>query len=97
MKKSAIILSVVALMLLVATPVMAMGLAEDAKAAGYVLPGQEAAAPQEDILANAADYIKAGCVGVGASGSLVDREWIAAGEYAKIADIAHQLVEKCNY
>ncbi|MBQ2527292.1 MAG: hypothetical protein II544_00940, partial [Spirochaetales bacterium] len=59
MKKSAIILSVVALMLLVATPVMAMGLAEDAKAAGYVLPGQEAAAPQEDILANAADYIKA--------------------------------------
>ena len=47
--------------------------------------------------ANAADYIKAGCVGVGASGSLVDREWIAAGEYAKIADIAHQLVEKCNY
>ncbi len=59
MKKSAIILSVVALMLLVATPVMAMGLAEDAKAAGYVLPGQEAATPQEDILANAADYIKA--------------------------------------
>ena len=45
--------------------------------------------------ANAADYIKAGCVGVGASGSLVDREWIAAGEYGKIADVARQLVEKC--
>ena len=59
MKKSAIILSVVALMFLVATPVMAMGLAEDAKAAGYVLPGQEAAAPEENLLENAADYIKA--------------------------------------
>lgn len=46
--------------------------------------------------ANAADYIKAGCVGVAASGSLVDREWIAAGEYGRIADVAHQLVENCK-
>ena len=59
MKKSAIILSVVALMFLVATPVMAMGLAEDARAAGYVLPGEEVAAPEENLLENAADYIKA--------------------------------------
>ena len=59
MKKSAIILSVVALMFLVATPVIAMGLAEDARAAGYVLPGEEVAAPEENLLENAADYIKA--------------------------------------
>ena len=59
MKKPAIILSVVALMFLVATPVMAMGLAEDARAAGYVLPGEEVAAPEENLLENAADYIKA--------------------------------------
>ena len=34
---------------------------------------------------NAADYLRAGCVGVGASGSLVNKEWIAAGEWSKIA------------
>ena len=45
---------------------------------------------------NAAEYLKAGCVGVGASGSLVNREWIAAGEYGKIADVAKQLMENCR-
>ncbi|MBQ3290076.1 MAG: bifunctional 4-hydroxy-2-oxoglutarate aldolase/2-dehydro-3-deoxy-phosphogluconate aldolase [Kiritimatiellae bacterium] len=45
---------------------------------------------------NAADYIKAGCVGVGASGSLVNKEWIAAGEYGRIADVARRLVENCR-
>ena len=45
---------------------------------------------------NAADYIKAGCVGVAASGSLVNREWIAAGEYDKIAAVARQLIENCK-
>ena len=59
MKKSVLILSIVALMLLVAMPVMANGLAEDMKAAGYVLPGQEVTAPEENLLANAADYISA--------------------------------------
>ena len=59
MKKSAIILTLVALMLFVAMPVMAMGLAEDAKAAGIYLPGREPAAPAENLLENAADYIKA--------------------------------------
>ena len=41
---------------------------------------------------NAADYLKAGCVGVGASGSLVNKEWIAAGEWDKIAAEAKRFV-----
>ena len=45
---------------------------------------------------NAADYIKAGCVGVAASGSLVNKEWIAAGEYDKIAGVARELIENCR-
>jgi len=45
---------------------------------------------------NAAEFIKAGCVGVGAGGSLVNKDWIAAGEYGKIADVARQLVESCK-
>ena len=45
---------------------------------------------------NAADYIKAGCVGVAASGSLVNKEWIAAGEYDKIAAVARALISNCK-
>ena len=45
---------------------------------------------------NAADYIKAGCVGIGASGSLVNKKWIAAGEYGKIAAVARALVDSCR-
>ena len=45
---------------------------------------------------NVADYLRAGCVGVGASGSLVNKEWIAAGQYDKIAAVARQLVENCK-
>ena len=45
---------------------------------------------------NAADYIKAGCVGVAASGSLVNKDWIAAGEYDKITAVARQLIENCK-
>ena len=41
---------------------------------------------------NAADYLKAGCVGVGASGSLVNKEWIAAGEWSKIAAEARRFI-----
>ena len=41
---------------------------------------------------NAADYLKAGCVGVGASGSLVNKEWIAAGEWPKIAAEARRFI-----
>lgn len=45
---------------------------------------------------NAADYLKAGCVGVGASGSLVNKEWIAAGEWANIAAEARRFISNCN-
>ena len=45
---------------------------------------------------NAADYLKAGCVGIAASGSLVNKEWIAAGEYGKIAEAAKKLIESCK-
>ena len=45
---------------------------------------------------NALGYIKAGCVAVGASGSLVDANLIAAGEYGKIAAAARRLVEACT-
>ena len=45
---------------------------------------------------NAADYLRAGCVGVGASGSLVNREWIAAGEWSKIAAEARRFIANCK-
>ena len=45
---------------------------------------------------NAADYLRAGCVGVGASGSLVNKEWIAAGEWSKIAAEARRFISNCN-
>ena len=45
---------------------------------------------------NAADYLKAGCVGVGASGSLVNKEWIAAGEWSKIAAEARRVIANCK-
>ena len=44
---------------------------------------------------NAAEYLKAGCVGVGASGSLVNKDWIAAGEWAKIAAEAKRFISNC--
>ena len=46
--------------------------------------------------ANVADYIKAGCAGVGVSGSLVNKEWIAAGEWGKIEEVAKQLIERAK-
>lgn len=45
---------------------------------------------------NVADYMAAGCVGVGASGSLVRKDWIAAGEYDKITEVARGLVENAG-
>ena len=44
---------------------------------------------------NAADFIRAGCVGVGVGGNLTNREWIAAGAWDRIADAARRLVEAC--
>ena len=42
---------------------------------------------------NAADYIKAGCVGIAASGSLVNKDWIAAGAWDRISAVARALIE----
>lgn len=42
---------------------------------------------------NAADFIAAGCVGIGVGGNLVNKEWIARGEFHKIRDVARQLCE----
>lgn len=44
---------------------------------------------------NAADFIRAGCVGVGVGGNLTNREWIAAGAWDRVADAARRLVEAC--
>ena len=43
---------------------------------------------------NVADYIKAGCVGAGVGGTLTNKEWIAAGEWGKIEEVARLLVER---
>jgi len=45
---------------------------------------------------NAADYIRAGCTGIAASGSLVNKDWITAGTYDRIAAVARQLIESCR-
>lgn len=42
---------------------------------------------------NAADFMKAGCVGVGVGGNLTNKDWIAAGDWDKIAQAARTLVE----
>jgi len=40
---------------------------------------------------NVAEFIKAGCVGVGVGGNLVNKEWIANGEFDKIRTLAQEL------
>ena len=42
---------------------------------------------------NAGDFIKAGCVGVGVGGNLVNREWIENGEWGRITDLAKAYME----
>lgn len=37
---------------------------------------------------NAADYIRAGAVGVGVGGNLINKDWIGAGEWDRIARLA---------
>ena len=37
---------------------------------------------------NAADYLKAGCVGLGVGGNLVNKEWIESGQWDKITALA---------
>ncbi len=43
---------------------------------------------------NVADFIKAGCVGAGVGGNLTNKEWITAGEWDKITEVARQLVDR---
>lgn len=43
--------------------------------------------------ANVADFMRAGCVGAGVGGNLTNKEWIAAGEWGRIASAARELVE----
>lgn len=44
--------------------------------------------------ANVADFMRAGCVGAGVGGNLTNKEWIAAGEWSRIEDVARQLIER---
>jgi len=41
---------------------------------------------------NAADFIKAGAVGLGIGGNLANKKWIDAGEFDKITEVAKKLV-----
>ena len=41
---------------------------------------------------NAAEFLKAGCCGLGAGGNLVNKKWIQAGEYEKLTEAARELV-----
>ena len=43
---------------------------------------------------NASDFIKAGAVGIGVGGALVNKEWIEKGEFDKLTDLAKQFVNK---
>ncbi|MBQ3373245.1 MAG: bifunctional 4-hydroxy-2-oxoglutarate aldolase/2-dehydro-3-deoxy-phosphogluconate aldolase [Anaerolineaceae bacterium] len=42
---------------------------------------------------NAADYMKAGCVGLGVGGNLVNKEWIENGEWGKITALAKEFMK----
>ena len=43
---------------------------------------------------NVADFMRTGCVGAGVGGNLSNKEWIAAGEWDKIAETARLFVER---
>lgn len=45
---------------------------------------------------NAADYMKAGCVGLGVGGNLVNRKWIENGEWDKITTLAKEFMKAVN-
>ena len=42
---------------------------------------------------NAADFMKAGCVGLGVGGNLVNKEWIKNGEWDKITALAKEFMK----
>lgn len=43
---------------------------------------------------NVAQFLAAGAVGAGVGGNLVNKQWIAAGEFQKITDLASSFVEQ---
>lgn len=45
---------------------------------------------------NAADFIKAGAVGIGAGSCLVNKKWVETGEYHKITEEAKRFVENLS-
>ena len=45
---------------------------------------------------NAADFMRAGCVGLGIGGNLVNKDWIAHGEWSRITDLAKEYVKAVN-
>ena len=45
---------------------------------------------------NAADFMRAGCVGLGVGGNLVNKDWIAHGEWSRITDLAKEYVKAVN-
>lgn len=45
---------------------------------------------------NVGEFIKAGAVGAGVGGNLTNKEWIAAGEYDKITEVAATLVKNAQ-
>ena len=45
---------------------------------------------------NVGDFIRAGAVGAGVGGNLVNKEWIAAGEFDKITALAKEFIENAN-
>ncbi len=42
---------------------------------------------------NTPDFLRAGCVGVGVGGNLVNKTWIEAGEWDRIAALAGEYVK----
>ena len=45
---------------------------------------------------NVDEFIKAGAVGAGVGGNLVNKDWIAAGEFDKITALAKEFIENAN-
>lgn len=45
---------------------------------------------------NAADFMRAGCVGLGVGGNLVNKQWIADGEWDKITALAKEFMKAVN-
>ena len=45
---------------------------------------------------NAGEFMKAGCVGVGVGGNLVNKDWITQGQWDKITLLAKELCASVN-